>query len=464
MKVAVVPAKDFGTAKQRLARALPVEARSALARAMLEDVLAAVAGGGLDRILVVTPDADAAALAEGLGATVLVEREGAGHTAAVARGLVACRELGATLMLTVPGDLPCLTADEVRAILAACGRPPAAVFVPSRSGLGTNAACLAPPDAVPLRFGEPSFADHLAAARARGLEPVVLALPGAGLDIDGPEDLEALLAHGPETRAARAIRAFGHGTATRAPRLEVLGIRGMPEMRAGDDLGELIVGAAALQGTPVATGDILVVSQKVVSKAEGRLVRLAEVTPSAFALEVGRSLKKDARLVEVILRESRRIVRMDRGILITETRHGQVCANAGVDQSNTGAGWASLLPEDPDASARALVERIRALAGAEVAVIVADTFGRPWREGLQNVAIGVAGMRPLRSYLGVPDAHGYMLQATVIAAADELASAAELVMGKLDGVPVAVIRGYAYTPGAGSARELLRDSSQDLFR
>ncbi len=461
MRVAVVPAKDFDTAKQRLARALPAEG---LARAMLEDVLTALSGAGLDRILVVTPDPGAAALADAHGATALAERESEGHTAAVARGLAACRALGATVVLTVPGDLPCLTADEVRAILAACGSPPAAVFVPSRSGLGTNAACLAPPDAVPLRFGEPSFADHLAAARARGIEPVVLPLPGAGLDIDGPEDLEALLALGPETRAARALRALGYGAAARAPRLEVVGVRGIPELRPGDDLGALVVAAAAAQGTSLQTGDVLVVSQKVVSKAEGRLVRLEDVTPSPFAREVARGLKKDARLVEVILSESRRIVRMDRGILITETHHGQVCANAGVDQSNAGAGWVSLLPEDPDASARALLERVRALAGVEVAVIVADTFGRPWREGLANVAIGVAGMRPLRSYLGVPDAHGYLLQATILAVADELAGAAELVMGKLDGVPVALIRGYAYTPGAGSARELLRDPSQDLFR
>jgi coenzyme F420-0:L-glutamate ligase/coenzyme F420-1:gamma-L-glutamate ligase len=461
MRVAVVPAKEFGSAKQRLARALPAEARSALARAMLEDVLAALRDGGLDRIVVVTPDADVQALAEAHGAAVLVERESRGHTAAVERGRDACRELGATVMLTVPGDLPCLTAGEVRAVLAACGRPPTAVFVPSHSGLGTNAACLAPPDVLTLRFGEPSFADHLAAARARGFEPVVLSLPGAGLDIDTPEDLEALLALGAQTRAAALLRSVGYG---RAPRLEVRGIRGIPEVRPGDDLAALIVEAADAQGTPLATGDVAVVSQKVVSKAEGRVVRLAEVTPSPFALEVGRSLKKDPRLVEVILRESRRIVRMDRGILITETHHGQVCANAGVDQSNAGAGWVSLLPEDPDASARGLVERFRALAGADVAVIVADTFGRPWREGLQNVAIGVAGMRPLRSYLGVPDVHGYVLQATVLAVADELASAAELVMGKLDGVPVALVRGYAYTPGAGSARELLRDPALDLFR
>src|SRR5262249_50803057 len=205
----------------------------------------------------------------------------------------------------VPGDLPCLTAGEVRAVLAACGQPPAAVLVPSHSGLGTNAACLAPPDVIPLRFGEPSFADHVAAARARGVEPVVLSLPGAGLDIDAPEDLEALLALGAHTRAAALLRSFGYGT---APRLEVRGIRGIPEVRPGDDLGALILDAAAAQGTPLATGDVAVVSQKVVSKAEGRMVRLAEVAPSAFALEVGQSLKKDPPLVEGILRECGRHV------------------------------------------------------------------------------------------------------------------------------------------------------------
>ena len=464
MKVAVVPAKGFDGAKQRLARALPRDARTALARAMLEDVLAALADGGLDRVLVVTPDPDAAILAARYGATVLDDPDRRGHTGAVSRGLAACHEFGATTVLTVPGDVPCLTSAEVRAVLAALGPPPTAVFVASRSGLGTNVVCLAPPDAVPLRFGEPSFEDHLTAARARGIAPVVLELPGAALDIDGPEDLEALRVQGPSTRAAQLLRSLDAAGARPIPRLEVFGVGGIREVRPGDDLPGLVVEAAAVQGTPLATGDVLVVSQKVVSKAEGRLVRLEDVTPSAFAAEVGRTLKKDPGLVELILRESRRIVRMDRSVLITETHHGQICANAGVDQSNVGAGCASLLPEDPDASARALVEGVRTLAGVDVAVVITDTFGRPWREGLHNVAIGVAGLRPLRSYLGVHDAHGYTLQATVLAVADELAAAAELVMGKLDRVPVAVIRGYAYTPGVGSARELLRDPAQDLFR
>jgi len=464
VKVVVVPAKEFTVAKQRLADALPGSARAALARAMLEDVLAALTDAGVDRIVVITPDAEVGAVAERWGAVVVRETEGHGHTAAVAHGVALCREWGASMMLTVPGDLPCLTAGEVRQILDACGPAPAAVFVPSRSGLGTNAACLAPPDAVTLRFGEPSFSDHLAAARARGIEPVVLALPGAGLDIDRPEDLHVLRQAGSGTRAARALGSPPDAPPPRAPRVEVFGIRGIPELRPGDDLAALAMEAAAVQGTPFMSGDVVVLSQKAVSKAEGRLVRLDDVTPSALAVEVGRTHKKDPRLIEVILRESRRIVRMDRGVLITETRHGQICANAGVDQSNVGLGWASLLPENPDDSARTFADRVRAAQGVDVAVIVADTFGRPWREGLVNVAIGVAGLRALQTFLGVPDAYGYTLQATILAVADELAGAAELVMGKLDQVPVAVVRGYRYEPGSGSARELLRDPNMDLFR
>jgi coenzyme F420-0:L-glutamate ligase/coenzyme F420-1:gamma-L-glutamate ligase len=261
-----------------------------------------------------------------------------------------------------------------------------------------------------------------------------------------------------------ALRSAATVPIPRSPRLEVFGVQGLPELRPGDDLATLTLAAARAQATPLATGDVVVLSQKAVSKVEGRLVRLADVTPSPFALEIGRTQKKDPRLIELILRESRRVVRMDRGVLITETHHGHICANAGVDQSNVGLGWASLLPEDPDASARAFAARVRVEAGVEVAVIVADTFGRPWREGLVNVAIGVAGLRPLQTYLGSADAHGYTLQATILAVADELAAAAELVMGKLEAVPVAVIRGHRFDAGPGAARELLRDPNLDLFR
>jgi coenzyme F420-0:L-glutamate ligase/coenzyme F420-1:gamma-L-glutamate ligase len=248
-------------------------------------------------------------------------------------------------------------------------------------------------------------------------------------------------------------------------RYEVLGVTGIPEVRPGDDLSRLIVECADHQGTPLRGGDLIVVGQKVVSKAEGRLVALADVHPSPAATTMAAQLGRDPRLVEVIFRESRRIVRMDRGVLIAETHHGWVCANAGVDQSNVERDCVALLPEDPDRSARRLREAIRERAAVDVGVIVADTFGRPWREGLTNVAIGVAGMAALRSYLGERDPAGRPLQATILAVADEVASAAEPVMGKLDRIPAAIVRGLFLAPddGAGS-KTLLRDPARDLFR
>ena len=248
------------------------------------------------------------------------------------------------------------------------------------------------------------------------------------------------------------------------PRYEVIGIEGLPEIRAGADLGPLIVKAARSQGTPLGAGDLLVVSQKVVSKCEGRVVRLADVTPSARAETMARRLERDPRLVEVILGESRRVVREDKGVLIVETHHGWICANGGVDQSNVDAEAACLLPEDGDRSARALRDRLQQLTGHELAIIIADTFGRPWREGLTNVAIGVAGFQPLKSYLGERDPAGHVLMATVLALADELAGAAEPVMGKLSRVPVAIIRGLGWEPAEASSEALLRDPARDLFR
>ncbi|MBI4560998.1 MAG: coenzyme F420-0:L-glutamate ligase, partial [Candidatus Rokubacteria bacterium] len=227
------------------------------------------------------------------------------------------------------------------------------------------------------------------------------------------------------------------------PRYEVIGVQGLPEIRHRNDLGQLIVEAAARQGTPLQEGDCLVVSQKILSKAEGRVVRLADVTPSPAALAMAPELGRDPRLVELILRESKRVVRMDKGVLIVETPHGWICANGGVDQSNVDLDTASLLPVDPDRSAQSLRDRIRQLTGLDLAIVVSDTFGRPWRDGLTNVAIGVAGLQPIRSYLGERDPAGHVLQATLLAQADELAGAAELVMGKLNRIPVAIVRGLA---------------------
>src|SRR5437899_150095 len=247
-------------------------------------------------------------------------------------------------------------------------------------------------------------------------------------------------------------------------RYEVSGIGGIGEVRPGDDIARLIVEASARQSTPVVPGDLLVIGRKIGSKAEGRLVRLADVEPSPIALAMAAGLAKDPRLVEVILRESRRVVRMDKGILITETHHGWICANAGVDQSNVDADCVALLPEDSDRSARAVRDRVRALTGAEVFVIIADTFGRPWREGLTNVAIGLAGFAPLLSYLGERDPAGRPLQATILALADELAGAAEPVMGKLDRIPAAIVRGLALKASDEGSKPLLREPARDLFR
>jgi len=248
------------------------------------------------------------------------------------------------------------------------------------------------------------------------------------------------------------------------PRYEVIGVEGLPEIGAGQDLAQLIAEAARAQQTPLAAGDLLVVSQKIVSKTEGRIVRLGDVTPSPETRRLAEEIERDPRLVEVILRESRRIVRKDKGVLIVETRHGLVCANAGVDQSNVDADTACLLPEDSDRSARGLRDALRALTGHDLGIIIADTFGRPWREGLTNVAIGVAGLEPLKSYLGEKDPAGHVLQATILAIADELSSAAEPIMGKLDRIPVVIIRGLDWPRGESGSRSLLRDPARDLFR
>ena len=249
-----------------------------------------------------------------------------------------------------------------------------------------------------------------------------------------------------------------------AQAVEILPVLGLPEFSPDTELASAILSALRAQGLPLRDGDVVVVTQKIVSKAEGCVVELASVEPSALARAWAERWDKDARVVELALRESARIVRMDRGVLIAETRHGFVCANAGVDCSNVGSGRATLLPPDPDASADRLRLALETGAGVRLAVIITDTFGRAWREGQTNVAIGVSGMRPLRPFAGVVDPTGYELRVTLLATADEIAGAAELVMGKLERVPVAIVRGVADVLGAGSATDLVRPAATDLFR
>jgi coenzyme F420-0:L-glutamate ligase / coenzyme F420-1:gamma-L-glutamate ligase len=254
-------------------------------------------------------------------------------------------------------------------------------------------------------------------------------------------------------------------TAGTSNEVRIIGLRDVPEVRPGDDLARLLLDAAAATDLVLADGDILVVTHKVVSKAEGQLVDLREVEPSAIALGFARRWGKDARYVEVVLRESERIVRMERGLIIAETHHGLICANAGVDASNVSGGdIACLLPRDPDASASALRAAIARHAGSDVAVIVTDSFGRPWRNGITNIAVGVAGMVPIADYRGLPDDFGRVMSASLLAVADELAAASELVSGKISRCPFTLIRGYPYVRGDGKAADLIMDRAMDLFR
>lgn len=248
-------------------------------------------------------------------------------------------------------------------------------------------------------------------------------------------------------------------------RVELIPIEGIDEVSAGADLAALILDAARAQGSAVEARDVVVITQKVVSKAEGRVVPLDTVAPSPLSFDWAERHGVDARVVELVLRETRRIVRMDRGIIISETRHGFVCANAGVDVSNVdGGASATLLPADPDESARKVRDRIRAMVGHEVAVVICDTFGRPWREGQVNVAIGVAGIEPVTDYAGAADPHGYRMRASAHAVADEVAAAAGLVSAKLRRVPAVLARGVPFNAGGGSILTLARHPQHDLFR
>lgn len=260
--------------------------------------------------------------------------------------------------------------------------------------------------------------------------------------------------HRPKKTSASASRA-----------LNLFVIPGLPEILEGDDLPRLLVEAARKAGTPFVSGDVIVIAQKIVSKSEGRALQLSTVEPSAEAISVAQTVQSDPRLVEVVLRESRRIVRKGPHALIAETRHGFVCANAGVDRSNVpGEDVVTLLPRDPDRSAQILAAALRKRTGKRLAVIISDTFGRPWRLGLTNVAIGAAGVPALLDLRGTRDRTGKPLHATILAVADELAAATGLLMRKASGTPAVVIRGYRYQPVQQPAAGIIRPASEDLFR
>lgn len=249
--------------------------------------------------------------------------------------------------------------------------------------------------------------------------------------------------------------------------IRVIPLRILRDVKPGDRLYSLILRALLSNKVTLENGDIIVIAQKIVSKAEGQIVRLNSLTPSPFAMQLAKAYKKDPRLIEVIIRQSKSIVRISNGIIISETRHGFICANAGVDQSNVmnSEETALLLPDDPDASAKKIMYKLKEKTNKEIAVVITDSFGRPFRNGQTNVAIGLAGMVPIKSYIGEEDMYGKKLKVTEIAIVDEIASAAELVMGKSKGIPVVVIKGFNFVKSDNaSIYELIREREKDLFR
>ena len=241
--------------------------------------------------------------------------------------------------------------------------------------------------------------------------------------------------------------------------LEIIPVKIQKEINYDDDLVDLII-----ESSEINDGDILVFSQKIVSKNEGRILSLSSVNPSFLANGIANSYGKDPRLVELILSESKRIVRMENGIIIVETNHGFICANAGIDESNVQDGYATLLPDNPDQSADSLKSRIEQKTGKQIAVIISDTFGRPFRLGQTDVAIGIAGLEPILDYEGKPDTFGKIMQVTAIAVADEICSASELVMGKVEKCPIAIVRNYNFNFSNAKIQKLLRSKHDDLFR
>ena len=442
---AVVPVKDLQGTKSRLAPILDPGARAGLTLYMMGRVVAAIRSSGVEDVCVVSPDRIVLNEAQRRGAIPLVQ-ESRGLNPALEEGRRRALELGASTLLVFPADLPLLEEEDVRAVLKA-SEGQAVVISPD----GARCRYERAPDATPRRAA--------LRLRPRQLPGAPGGRPQAGPRRQGLREVAPGIRprHGGGSGAAQEERG---GAPVKG--LQVLGVEGFPEVRPGDDLNRMIQEAVA---GDLRAGDVLVVTHKIVSKAEGRLVDLRTIEPSALAKGYATRYGKDARQIEVVLRESRRIVRMDRGIVISETHHGFVCANAGVDASNVpGDDTVCLLPIDPDASATKLREALARDPGVEVAVIISDSFGRAWRHGITDVAIGVAGMDPVADYRGLNDPHGFPMEASVLAVADELAAAAELVMGKTDGIPLAIVRGYSYSPASGSAGDLLMPPERDMFR
>ncbi|HEV2507862.1 MAG TPA: coenzyme F420-0:L-glutamate ligase [Mesorhizobium sp.] len=445
--------KDPAIAKTRLSPVLANDARERLALLLFENTLQFFRRTHPDSpVGIVTASQETAAISRQYGASIVEETGAGGINAAAGRASEWAIAIGATSLLVIHADIATLVDEEVDRLLAARDRHQVVVGV-SADG-GTNALLLTPPDAIPFCYGPNSAHAHEAAARKSGRSCETLQLACLSRDIDTPQDLRD---HFEMSRSPADAQCFAVAT--------------IPEIAAGDDVATLIIEALVRTHRALAPGDIVVIAQKVVSKSEGRLVPARQFQPSQQAIALAAEIGKDPHKVEAILSESSDVIRARRqppdGLLITRHRHGWICANAGIDESNLGDGHDGmllLLPEDPDASARRIRDGLETKYGAPIGVIVSDTFGRPWRNGLVNIAIGVAGVPAIIDWAGRTDAYGRGLKATLPAFADEVAAAAGLLMQKDAGLPVIVLRGLEWDAvSASSARDVLRPAAQELF-
>lgn len=456
---AVLPFRSIDSAKSRMAPLLSEEERREFSARLLERTLLALGrANSVSNVILVSPDPLARALARSGGHEAL-DDGGVDLNAAIALGVDHAATRGASAVLILPVDLAEITATNIDALVSGWSRTHPGILA-SLDG-GTSALLVPLPSAFTPQFGTNSAAAHRAELSRDGAQVETLISPLTA-DLDTPSDLKAAI-----ERQRAAV--------TPAPRdgLLALPIDGLGEIEPGDDLPTMIAECVAAIAATSAIGglrgdDVIAVTQKIVSKAEGAIIELSTITPRPEAVEYAAKWSRDARQVEVVLQEAIRVVRMDRGVIITETAHGFVLANSGVDASNVGprsGEVVTLLPRDPDSSARAIRDAIRLHTGVAPGVIITDSFGRPWRLGITDVAIGVAGIAALEDLRGKPDADGRMMAATVRAVADQIAATAELALGKTARRPLALIRGaHPQVAEDGSARSSLMPPDWDLFR
>jgi coenzyme F420-0:L-glutamate ligase/coenzyme F420-1:gamma-L-glutamate ligase len=458
---AILPFRSVADSKRRMESALSEQERIELSARLLGRTLAALRNArSIGRTILVSPDPLARELARAAGAEA-IDDHGVPLNEAIRLGLDHATTSGASNALIVPVDLAHVSASAIDELTQAWRTSGAASgILPALDG-GTAALITPLPTKMGLHYGEGSAALHLRELSLISSSVQQLNSPLAA-DLDTPEDLHAVSAAG-----------VNHSTAAHQDGLIALPIDGLGEIQPNDNLPELI--AESVQRFiserslgPLRADDVISVTQKIVSKAEGAIVDLTSITPRAEAVEYAERWKRDARQVEVVLQEAVRVVRMDRGVIITETSHGFVLANSGVDASNVGprsGEIVTLLPRDPDASATKIRAAIAARTGVAPGVIITDSFGRPWRLGITDVAIGLAGIAALEDLRGQPDADGRVMAATVRAVADQIAAAAELALGKSARRPLAFIRGAKPAPTeTGSVRESLMPPDWDLFR